>query len=229
MNKTWYCYVMLSVGLMLLATSDEDITADDKQSAHQITFGSDKNVEILVNKDGDSNAQVELLIDGETYSFVMPDGVDGEDQVITTDDGKLITIRSISGNKMLFLDGNQLHLPSLSNQKITTEGLSAMIGRSLHVKMNKDVSLVADGLSDDVKSAIIEAVEGVLASYNVDKKVSIRENNAGNMHFINAHGKAGNNAIFEFKLDGNVTKTELHGKDVEFITIDTIKEKSKDN
>ena len=232
MNKTWYCYVMFSVGLMLLATSDKIITADDKQSAHQITFGSEQKIEIHVNKDGDSDPLVELSIDGKEYSFVMPDGVDGEDQVFTTDDGKTITIKSMSGNKMLFLDGNQLHLPSLSNQKITTEGLSAMIGRAHHIKMSNDVSLVADGLSDDVKSAIVDAVKGVLASYNVDKKVSIRENNVG-MHFIKADGttigNAGNPGVFEFKIDGNISKTEIHGKGMQVITIDTIKDESKEN
>ena len=228
MNKTWYCYVMLSVGLMLLAASDKIITADDKQSAHQITFGSEQKVEIHVNKDGDSDAQVDLSIDGKVYSFAMPDGVDGEDQVFNTDDGKTITIKSMSGNKMLFLDGNQLHLPALSNQAITTEGLSAMIGRSHRIKMSNDVSLVADGLADDVKSAIIDAVEGVLASYNVDKKVSVRENNLG-MHFFKADGQVDKNAVFEFKIDGDISKTEIHGKGMQVITIDTLKEESKEN
>ncbi|MFT5520147.1 MAG: hypothetical protein ACI9IA_000735 [Enterobacterales bacterium] len=232
MNKTWYCYVMLSIGLMLLATSDKGITADDKQTAHQVTFGSDQEVEIHVNKDGNSDPQVDLSINGKMYSFAMPDGVDGEDQVITTEDGKTITIKSMSGNKMLFVDGNQLHLPSLSNQEITTEGLSAMIGRSHHIKMSKDVSIVADGLSDDVKSAMVKAVEGVLASYNVDKKVSVRENNVG-MHFISADGKTSTSTdkhkFFEFKIDGDISKSEIHGKGMQVITIDTLKEETKDN
>ncbi|MFT5453446.1 MAG: hypothetical protein ACI9N9_002958 [Enterobacterales bacterium] len=234
MNKTWYCYVMFSVGLMLLTASDDVITADDKQSAHQITFGSEREVEIHVNKDGDSDAQVELSIDGKIYAFAMPDGIDGEDQVITTEDGKTITIKSMSGNKMLFVDGNQLHLPSLSNQEITTEGLSAMIGRSHHVKMSNDVSLVADGLSDDVKNAIVEAVKGVLASYNVKKKVSVRENNVG-MHFISADGKTSTGTstdkhkFFEFKIDGDISKSEIHGKGMQVITIDTLKEETEDN
>lgn len=219
MNKTWYCYIMLSVGLMLLAASDKALTADDKQTAHEISFGSEQKIEIMINKDGEEDAQVKLIIDGKDYNFSMLDVVeDGEDQVITTDDGKTITIKSISGNKMIFVDGNQLHLPSLSNHQVTREGLSAMIGRSQHLKMNNDVSLVADGLSDDVKAAMIEAVEGVLSSYNVDKKVTFRDNNVS-IRVINMDDDQNGLERLKLKIEGD------HKKIMKFITIDQVVKK----
>ncbi|MCP3673226.1 MAG: hypothetical protein GY829_01965 [Gammaproteobacteria bacterium] len=183
MNRTWFSYVILSVGLMLLVASDKEATADEKKTAHTISYGSEQQIEIFVNKDGEDNAEVKLMIDGEEFQFSMPEIADGENKVITTSDGKEVTIKSVSGNKMIWIDGKELNLPNLGKHHIAAEGLSAMIGKTHQMQVSNEVTIRANGLSDDVQNAIIDAVKGVLTSYDVDKKVSFNNNDL-QLHFL---------------------------------------------
>ena len=146
MNKTWFSYVALSVGLMLLIGSDAQITADDKESAYAVNFGSEQNMQVFINRDGEADAKVELIINGEKHSFTLPDVADGETQVITTDDGQEITLRSISGNKMVLINGNEMKLPRTPPHKIAPEGLSAMISRTHQIKISDEISITAPDL-----------------------------------------------------------------------------------
>ena len=183
MNRTWFSYLTLAVGMMLLVASDKEATADEKKTAHTMNIGTEKQIEIFVNKDGDDDAEVKLMIDGEKYSFSMPELADGEDQVITTANGKEITIKSVSGNQMIWIDGKELNLPNLGKQHMDAEGLSAMIGRTHQMQVSNEVTIRANGLSEDVQKAIVDAVQGVLTSYDVDKKVSFNNNDL-QLHFI---------------------------------------------
>ena len=183
MNRTWFSYLTLAVGMMLLVASDKEATADEKKTAHTMNIGTEKQIEIFVNKDGDDDAEVKLMIDGEKYNFSMPELADGEEQVITTVSGKEITVKSVSGNQMIWIDGKELNLPNLGKHHMDAEGLSAMIGRTHQMQVSNEVTIRANGLSEDVQKAIVDAVQGVLTSYDVDKKVSFNNNDL-QLHFI---------------------------------------------
>ena len=199
MNRTWLSYVVLAVGMLLLVVSDKHSNADDKQTAHTMSFGTEQEMEIFVNKSGDTDTQVKLVIDGKSYEFSMPEIADGQEKVITTADGKEVTIKSVSGNKMIWIDGNEMQLPGFGKHKMSAEGLSAMIGRTHQMKLSDGVSISGQGLSDDVKAAIVDAVKGVLISYNIDKKVTISNNNFA-LHVIGEDGDANEMGKYEFKI-----------------------------
>jgi len=103
-----------------------------------------------------------------------------------------------------------MHLPLLGKHKMHAEGLSAMIGRTHQMKMSNEVSIRANGLDDDVQAAILDAVKGVLTSYNVDKSVSINNNEMA-LHFISEDDmKQGNNQFkFEITTDGSADDESL--------------------
>ena len=190
MNRTWFSYVMLAVGMMLLFASDKNATADEKKTAHTVSIGDTQQIEIFINKDGENNADVKVMIGGEEYNFSIPEIADGEDKVITTADGKEITIKSVSGNKMILIDGKELNLPNLGKHHMDAEGLSAMIGRTHQMQVSNEVTIRANGLSEDVQKAIVAAVKGVLTSYDVDKKVSFNNNDL-QLHFITEDNMGG--------------------------------------
>ena len=221
MNRTWFSYVVLAVGLMLLVASDKQASADDEKSAHTISFNTDKKIEVLINQDGDDDPQVDIVVDGKEYSFALPELSDGQDKVITTEDGKEIIIKSVSGNKVIWIDGNQMHLPSFSDHHVTAEGLSAMIGRTHQLEIKDEVTISAHGLSDDVKSAIVDAVKGVLTSYDVDKNVSFHKNKFG-LHMISPDVKVKDMGNYEYKI-----KTEFIEDTDHNVIVEEIKEVEK--
>ncbi len=204
MNRTWFSYVMLAVGMMLLVASDKEATADEKKTAHTMSYESEQQIEIFINKDGDNNADVKLIIDGEKFNFLMPEIADGENKVITTADGKEVTIKSVSGNKMIWINGKELNLPNLGKHHMDAEGLSAMIGRTHQMQVSNEVTIRANGLSEDVQSAVIDAVKGVLTSYDVDKKVSFNNNDL-QLHFITEDHMGG----MVHKINGDSNKFEI--------------------
>ncbi len=206
MNKTWFSYVVLSIGLMMLMASDKPTSADEEQSAHTVTFGSEQKIEIFVNKAGTGEPEVQLNVDGTEYSFTMPELTDGESRVITTEDGKEITIKSISGNHLVLIDGNEMNLPPFGAHHVAAEGLSAMISRTHQVKLSNEVTVSGQGLSEDVKQAIVAAIQGVLSSYDVDKKVSFSNNKFG-LHVISEDEMSDGHQEYKFQF-----KTE-HGAD----------------
>ena len=58
-----------------------------------------------------------------------------------------------------------------------------MIGRSHLLRLTDEVSITANNLSADVKAAIVDAVQGVLTSYDIDKNVSF-SNKLSAIHLI---------------------------------------------
>ncbi len=221
MSKTWFSYTVLAIGVMLFVASDKPVTADDAQSARTVSFGTDKTMEIIVNKAGTSVPNVKVIINGDEHAFTIPELNDGEEREIITEDGQKIIIKSISGNNMVWIDGDEINLPPLGNTGVSPEGLSALIGRSHQIKMSNGVTISANGLSKDVEAAILEAVKGVLTSYNVDKSVSYQDQSQ-RLHMMRRFGTGGEhesgNYKFEFKTDG-----ELHtdtDKDVRIMFIE---------
>ncbi len=172
MDKTWTTYLLLAIGLMIFSVSDKQISADDEKSAHAVSFGHKTKMEVFVNKEGNDESKVKVIVDGEEYNFTMPEISEGQSKTITSEDGKEITVKSVSGHNRVWINGKELNLPAFGEHKMDEEGLSAMIGRSHQLRITDEVSITGNNLSDDVKAAIIDAVKGVLTSYDIDKKVS---------------------------------------------------------
>jgi len=205
MNKTWFCYVALSIGLMLLVGADENVSAKDTKTSRAVSFGTEQKVDISVTREGDSEATVELIVGGENFSFTMPDLADGEDHTIITKDGQKIYVKTIGrGNSMFVIDGKEVKIPSFGMREMSPDGLSAMISSTHTMRFSDNISLSAHGLSEDVKTAILEAIEGILISYDVDKKVSFRDNTFG-VHMLNG-------GTFEAKGDHTRVMFDINSK-----------------
>jgi len=183
MDKTWTTYLLLAIGIMLFSVADKTANADDEKSAHTVSFGHTTKMEVFVNKDGSDESEVKVLINGEEYNFTMPEISEGQSKTIMSEDGKEITVKSVSGHNMIWIDGKELSLPAFGDHEMDDEGLSAMIGRSHQLRLTDEVSITANNLSDDVKAAIVDAVQGVLTSYDIDKKVSF-SNKLSAIHLI---------------------------------------------
>lgn len=172
MDKTWTTYLLLAIGIMIFSVADKTANADDEKSVHTVSFGHKTKMEVFVNKEGNDESKVKVIIDGEEYNFTMPEISEGQSKTITSEDGKEITVKSVSGHNMIWIDGKELNLPAFGEHEMDEEGLSAMIGRSHQLRLTDEVSITANNLSDDVKAAIVDAVQGVLTSYDIDKKVN---------------------------------------------------------
>jgi len=211
MDKTWTSYIILAIGIMMFIASDKYSYADDKHKAHAFSFNTESNMEVFINKDGDGDSKVTLLIDGKEHQFSIPELSDGESKSITTEDGKKVIIQSFSGDKTIVIDGKEINLPALGKHGLHKEGLSTVIGTSLQVIVEDDISISGtSGLSEDAQSAIVDAVKGVLTSYSIDKKVRLSKNNF-NFHTSNHNGmkiikKEG------FSADGKELKLKFIGK-----------------
>ncbi len=196
MDKTWTSYVILAIGIMMFITSNKYTNADDNQKTHTIAVDTESNIEGFVSKNGDKETEVNLVIDGEKHQFSIPEISDGESKTITTSDGKTVIVKSFSGDRKIVIDGKEVHIPGLGKHGLYKEGLSAMIGKTHQMIVSDDVRISASGLSDDVKSAIVAAVEGVLTSYDVKKQVSFSSNNF-NFYMFNDHEMKGGMKIIK--------------------------------
>ena len=55
MAKAWFSYEVLAIGLMMLLGSDRPSVAEDKHQSHAFSFGTEKDVKVFVNKQGDDS------------------------------------------------------------------------------------------------------------------------------------------------------------------------------
>ncbi len=192
MARAWFSYVVLAIGLMMLVASDKQSIADsDKESVSTkvMSFGDAKDVQVFVNKMGNDDAVVELMLNGNKHSFTIPELTDGETKTFTTDDGSEVTVKAINGSQMVWIGGEEIKLPGLHKREIGKEGLSSVITRIHEVSdFAKDtVTISGTELSDDAKKAMVDAIQGVLVSYGIEKEVMFRD--APKFEFIHADGK----------------------------------------
>ena len=131
MARVWFSYVVLAIGLMMLFASDKHTIAENKESETKvISFSDKKDIQVFVNKQGDNDSVVDLMINGEKYSFSVPDLTDGETKVLTTEDGKEITLKAFSNKSVVFIGDDEIPLPGLhTDSVVSTEGLSSVISR----------------------------------------------------------------------------------------------------
>ena len=117
------------------------------------------------------------MINGEKHTFTIPELLAGQTKNLTTEDGTEITVKALDGKQVVFIGDEKIHLPgALEHRVVGKEGLSSIITRVHEVSdFAKDtVTISGDGLSDDAKKAMVDAVQGVLVSYGIDKEVMFR-------------------------------------------------------
>ena len=192
--------MVFAIGMMMLFSSDQVTTADEKKKHQVMSFSTSKDVNVFVNKQGKDETKIDVIINGEKHSFDLPELKDGETKTITTDDGTEIKVIAASGNQMIWVDGEEVNLPKLEMLS-EGEGLSTIISRVHMLNDHEDDSITinASGLSEDASSAIVDAVKGVLTSYGIDRKVRLTERK------------------FDFKFigDGEGVHKLHHGENVE--------------
>ncbi|MEL0035794.1 MAG: hypothetical protein VW882_05260, partial [Gammaproteobacteria bacterium] len=67
MARTWFSYVVFAMGLMLLFASDKSSIAETKSVVTRNVMQLDdaKDIQVFVNKNGDTNEMVDIIINGE--------------------------------------------------------------------------------------------------------------------------------------------------------------------
>lgn len=216
MARAWFSYVVFAMGLMLLFASDRQSIAETKEVVvDNITqLGDAKDIQIFLNKTGDENARVDILINGQKHSFALPQLVSGETQTFTTDDGQDVIVKAYDAGKIVSINGEEIKLPSLHSQKdFGKEGLSSVITRVHEISdfSKNSVTINGNDLPDDVVKAMVDAVQGVLTSYGLDREVMYHK--APKFEFIQADGNT-------IELKGKHFNIMPNGKNVD-IQIET--------
>ena len=191
MARAWFSYVVFAMGLMLLFASDKQSIAETKKvvSENIMHLGDAKDIQVFVNKTGDENAMVDILINGQKHTFSIPELLAGETKTLSTVEGKEVTIKAIEGGKMVFIGGEEIQLPSLNTHEgFGKEGLSSVITRVHEISDFSKNSITINGndLPEDAVKAMVDAVQGVLTSYGIDREVMYRK--APKFQFIEADG-----------------------------------------
>ena len=223
MARAWFSYVVFAMGLMLLFASDKQSIAETKKvvSENIMHLGDSKDIQVFVNKNGDENAKVDILINGQKHSFSIPQIVSGETQTFTTDDGQEVTIKAYESGKIVSINGEEIKLPSLHpHQGFGKEGLSSVITRVHEISdfSKNSVTINGNDLPDDAVKAMVDAVQGVLTSYGLDREVMYRK--APKFQFIQADGNTidlkgkhfnftPNGKDFDIKIETNGSATTL--------------------
>ncbi len=84
-------FVLAAVSAIALATSAlaDSNAADEK--VEKVEKVEKKNVAVFINKDGEeSDAEVKLKINGESWKFQLPNLSEGEERIIATEDGRTV-------------------------------------------------------------------------------------------------------------------------------------------
>ena len=191
MARAWFSYVVFAIGMMMLVASDKQSIADNKQESENVfTFADTKDVHVFVNKMGDDDAKVDVMINGKKHTFTIPELLSGQTKNLTTEDGTEITVKALEGKQVVFIGDEQINIPgALEHRVVGKEGLSSIITRVHEVSdFAKDtVTISGAGLSEDAKKAMVDAVQGVLVSYGIDKEVMFRK--SPKFEFIQSDGK----------------------------------------
>ncbi len=155
-------------GTSMFALADEN-----EQQFSTLHAKSVSSIMVNIDKDQNNDATVELKIDGESYSFTLPELEQGETREIITDEGQTVVLmrpedgisvdseQGISVN----IDGKEIMLHSFDS-KFRQANVFAFsdIGA-----INEDKSLVISGgaLDEDTRARIKDAI----AAAGIDRKV----------------------------------------------------------
>jgi hypothetical protein len=211
MARAWFSYIVLAMGLMMLLGSDRPSVAGDKETveADTVVFDTKKDIQIFINKQGNDSEVIDLMVNGKKINFTLPELKDGETKTFTTADGTEIIVKSLTDSRVVWVDGEEINLPSLHEGGLMgKEGLSSIITRvhGLSDFQKNTVTLSGHGLSEDARRAMVDAVQGVLTSYGIDKEVVFREQNQVHVISEDIKGFDGNlkfieGGDFEIKVD----------------------------
>ena len=104
MARAWFSYVVFAIGMMMLVASDKQSIADNKQESENVfTFADTKDVHVFVNKMGDDDAKVDVMINGKKHTFTIPELLSGQTKNLTTEDGTEITVKALEGKQVVWV------------------------------------------------------------------------------------------------------------------------------
>ena len=176
---------------------------------------------------GNDDAKVDIMINGKKHTFTIPELTAGETKNLTTEDGTEITVKAFEGNQMVFIGDEEINLPGAHEHRVIgKEGLSSIITRVHEVSdFAKDsVTISGNDLSDDAKKAMVDAIQGVLVSYGIEKEVMFRE--SPKFEFIQSDGGTIDLSGHQFKMiesigdgDVKVERLDLNSTDVDSIVV----------
>ncbi len=163
--------------------------------------GSSRTVMVNIEKEDDGDAKVDLNINGEEYSFDLPELEVGETHEIITNDGQVIKLIKLEKGTSVDIDGESmlLHISGSEDAHFNKDH-----GRMVKLfafggvgNPHDDDSLVitASGLDDDARARIKDAI----AATGIEKKVIFAETN---MQWF-SDGEAGENIEIIIDDDGN--------------------------
>lgn len=134
-------------------------------------------IEIMVDKENDSDAQVEVLVNGNAEKFVLPELADGESRTLVTESGNTIVATNVDGKTAIELDGKEIVIMAPHHSMGADFKFIGDHG-SASVDENK-VFVVGGNLSDEVKAAL----QNTLNSYTSEKELVFPESGA-NSHVM---------------------------------------------
>jgi len=152
----------------------------------------ERNVMVEILKAGDSNAKVDINVDGNAEVFSLPELEVGETKDIITESGKTITITKTESGLSINVDGNDIELPSVGGDMAAHV---MRMGGPLHTA-NQGVQVIGDLTEEQV--AIIK---DAFAAAGVEKEVNFTKGH--DMQFFSIDGNEDGEGSFEFKVKGD--------------------------
>ena len=148
MKKLVLVTALASLGLTGWATAEEQ----------------EKQISVFISQDNDEAAKVDLKVDGDVAVFQLPELAEGETKVITTKNGKNLTIQKLDGKLSIDIDGEPVVLPDLGGDHMMARIHS--VPDMLHHR-HKGLRIMGDTLTKEQRQAINDA----LLATGYDKKV----------------------------------------------------------
>lgn len=141
------------------------VLASSLALAANVSADEEKNISVLINKENDKNAILDLKIDGTASKFELPELKEGESRTLSNN-GTTITVTKTDGNVVVTTaDGEEIVLPGGDHK--------AMVARvkALHTldgaKTDDSIKIIATDLTDDQK----ETIKASIAAAGITKVV----------------------------------------------------------
>lgn len=134
----------------------------------------EKRIEIMVEKNNDDDAQVEVLVNGDAEKFVLPELAEGESRTLITEAGNTIVATKTDGKTLIKLDGEELVI--MAPHQDMGADFSFISDDEHHQLDDNKIIVIGGNLSDEVRAAL----QNTLNAYSSDKELVFPETNSGN-------------------------------------------------
>lgn len=126
----------------------------------------EKEISVFVKKVNDSDATVDLSVNGDASVFKLPQLDDGASTTVTTDNGKVYTVKRNGEHYTITLDdGEVIDLPMGGNQQLAAKVISLHGEHSID---NKNVITIMGG---DLTPDQMETIKASIAAAGITKEV----------------------------------------------------------